>query len=647
MIKLQPRSEKTSQHYRYMSFNRFYLLILSILIWTTLPLKVMGQIHESPIDFLDDSVSYLWPTDASPYLSSTFAETRSAHLHSGIDIRTWGREGFRVFASRDGVIYRVAVGPHGYGHVIYMKHGDDSYTVYAHLNRFEPNLQAYTDSIRMIDYSYELDRRIESAGFQFKRGDVIGYTGSTGVGPPHLHFEVRNPDFMPINPLLTNLRITDTLPPVFSQLAVESLHQETLQRTGHTILPVKQTDGVFDFGEITVTGPVGLAVNAHDRADRTPNVYAVHSLKLVHEADTLFHSEADYFSFRDARHMFLDRSYPILAQTRRGFQRLYKVQGNQLPFYRKKINQGVLNWSEGSYPVTIIAKDIYGNESKASLVINVEGAASAGVISYVPTYPVFENRSAFTFRRWTENEIPISHSLLASASSDLSLFPNREIPVYSTFNNYTTIRNLKPNRPELLSTPDQKLWIQFPNSAIYDTLNIKMGVTVQHNQIDIAFNPNRLPLGSSARFNYILPDEFNDKDRLALFSVDHFRNRENYIGSDISDGILRATINEISDLRIKEDRIAPWVGTPKIEKNLGGIYVLILPAVDQMTKIDYRRSTITVNGKKGIIEYDPEKDFLIYYNPDFKPAAENTVEYVVYDGAGNSTSTTVNVPYRR
>jgi murein DD-endopeptidase MepM/ murein hydrolase activator NlpD len=628
-----------------MFYNRAFIIFFALISWSVQTAFSQNQFKEVPIDFLDDSVSYLWPTDASPYLSSTFAETRSAHLHSGIDIRTWGREGYRVFASRDGVIYRLGIGPHGYGNVIYMKHGDDSFTVYAHLNRFEPELQALTDSIRLIDYTFELDLNLEDRGIHYKQGDVIGYTGSTGVGPPHLHFEIRTPDFKPINPLLTNLSVTDNIPPVFSQLAVELLDSKTLQRTGHTILPVTTNGNDFDFGEITVSGPVGLAVNTYDRADRTPNSYAVYSLKLIHDADTLFHSTADYFSFRDGRNMFLDRSYPILAQTRRGFQRLYKVEGNRLPFYHKKVNEGVLKLEQGSYPVTIIAKDIYGNESLATLIIHFEDTAERDDISYVPAYPGYESRTDFTYHRWRQNEIPISHSFLASAMPDITIIPSREVPHFFT-STTTAVKKLHPAKTEIISSPDQKLWVQFPREAIYDTLDIKMSVNIKQSLIDITFNPNRLPVGDSVQFNYILPDEFKDKERLALFSVDHYRNRESFISSEISDGIIRATINEISDLRLKEDRIAPWVGRPRIEKNLAGIPVLYLPVTDQMTRIDFRRSEITVNSLRGIIEYDPENNFLIYYHPEFKPGDLNSVTYRVFDGAGNQTSETVNVSYR-
>lgn len=634
-----PHSETDYQRCRFMFLNKYLPLLTICLLFSAHSVNAQQEF----IDFLDDSVSYIWPTDASTQLSSTFAETRSAHLHAGIDIRTWGREGYRVFASRDGVIYRIGIGPHGYGHVIYMKHGDDSYTVYAHLNRFEPGLQAFADSIRFLDYRYEIDMIIEEEGFHFKQGEVIGYTGSTGVGPPHLHFEVRNPEFKPINPLLTNLSVRDTVPPVFSQLAVEFLDPENLKRTGHTILQNRETGAVFDFGEISVEGPVGLAVNVHDRANQTPNVYAVHSLKMIHDSDTLFHSVADYFSFENGGNMFLDRSYPILAQSRRGFQRLFRVQGNRLPFYQKAINEGILNLPKGTHKIYIAAKDIYGNESKAQVVLHVKNQSMHHEITHVPAYPAFQNRSAFAMMPWRLSEIPVSKSLLASTDTDFTFMPAQSATMLFSPLTESVRTKLSPGKKQTLHTPDQNVWIQFPSNSLYDSLDVKMTVSQEAGTIHITFNPGSLPLNRPAYLNYILPEGFNELEGLALFAYNPYRDRKSFISSNISDGILRARIPELGHLMIQQDRVSPWVGRPRLDKNLAGNHILILPAVDRDTGIDYRRSEIIVNGMRGIVEYDPEKDFLMFYNPEFTPKPQNTVEYRVYDGAGNSTSRSLTV----
>lgn len=598
------------------------------------------------LPFLADSVTYAWPTDASRQISSTFAETRSAHLHAGLDIRTWGREGYRVFATRDGVVYRIATGPHGYGNVIYLKHNDGSYSVYAHLNRFEPVLQAFVDSTRLVDYSFTIDEIVENKGFRYKKGELIAFSGSTGIGPPHLHFELRTPDFEPFNPLLTNISVTDNIPPVFRQLGIEYLHPISLKPEEFEIKNARKSGNLYNFGEITVNQPIGLAVNVHDRANQTTNVYAVHTLTMVHKSDTLYHSGVDIFSYSHTRHMFLDRSYLMLAETRRAFQRLYRVNGNRLPIYRILKNEGVLALGKGSYPLRIIASDIYGNQAEATVTVHVENAESSRAITYVPTYPsLSQTPKAYAISR---NQLLLDNPppLLASSGSSIEFkIQKSETPI--RFNSITSVeKKLIPGVKQSLYTPDQRLWIEFPRQALYDTLSLHVDIARVNDEIRFNFSPDRLPLDGMIYFNYILPPDMKSNSKLGLFSVDQYRNRHYFLGGINSNGYIRATMREISSLVIMEDNTPPWIGAPEIGKNLAGNFIIKVPVLDRQTGIDYKSSVITVNGKRGIVEYDPDSNSLRYYLPGFIPSSENAVAIEVYDGMGNRSSKSATLSFK-
>lgn len=86
--------------------------------------------------------------------------------HKGIDLAA--PTGTPVYATADGAIAR-ADRSRTYGLVIYINHGAEMETRYAHLSKL-----------------------LVADGQQVKKGDLIGYVGSTGRSTgPHLHYEVR------------------------------------------------------------------------------------------------------------------------------------------------------------------------------------------------------------------------------------------------------------------------------------------------------------------------------------------------------------------------------------------------------------------------------------------------------------------------
>ena len=79
---------------------------------------------------------YRSPMDIPVYLSATFAELRATSFHAGVDIKTQGVEGKKIYAVCDGYVSRIGVSPYGYGNVVYITHNDGYTSVYAHLQRF-------------------------------------------------------------------------------------------------------------------------------------------------------------------------------------------------------------------------------------------------------------------------------------------------------------------------------------------------------------------------------------------------------------------------------------------------------------------------------------------------------------------------------
>lgn len=102
--------------------------------------------------------------------------TKARKMHRGMDFTA--AKGTPIYASGDGVVKRADNNASGYGKHIRIDHGYGYMTLYAHLSK------------------YNVKRRQK-----VKRGDLIGFVGSTGRSEaPHVHYEVWK-DGERINPI--------------------------------------------------------------------------------------------------------------------------------------------------------------------------------------------------------------------------------------------------------------------------------------------------------------------------------------------------------------------------------------------------------------------------------------------------------------
>ena len=102
--------------------------------------------------------------------------TKARKMHWGMDFTA--PKGVPIYATGDGMVTRADNNASGYGKHIRIDHGYGYMTLYAHLS------------------NYNVKR-----GQKVKRGDLIGFIGSTGRSEaPHLHYEVWK-DEVRINPI--------------------------------------------------------------------------------------------------------------------------------------------------------------------------------------------------------------------------------------------------------------------------------------------------------------------------------------------------------------------------------------------------------------------------------------------------------------
>ncbi len=311
---------------------------------------------------------YLWPTNASRAITSTFSEFRPGHFHSGIDIKTWNREGYKIFAVEDGYISRIKVSPFGYGKVIYQKLSDGNTAVYAHLKKFSEEIEEVIQNEQQKLGEYRVDLHFKSSQYPVKRGDLIAFSGKTGTKHPHLHFEIRDPGNNPMNPLVFGFKVRDAVKPTPVKIAFIPLENGAevdggytektyrLHRVGRYIYEIDDTVQIF--------GKVGIALSAYDMANDIPNKYGINSFRLKIDMVEYFKANYEMFSFSDTRQIEVDREYRLWRKGRGLFHSLYLKPYNTMPFYSHR-SDGVLNSSvmPGTHSFEIEVSDYYGNKS--------------------------------------------------------------------------------------------------------------------------------------------------------------------------------------------------------------------------------------------------------------------------------------------
>ena len=112
---------------------------------------------------------YGQPVDFPIQLSATFGELRPNHPHAGLDIKTQGVEGKKVYAVADGYVSRIGVSPYGYGNVLYVTHNDGYTAVYAHLQRFKGEIAKYVKQYQYKNKKYTSQIYPEKDQFPVKK----------------------------------------------------------------------------------------------------------------------------------------------------------------------------------------------------------------------------------------------------------------------------------------------------------------------------------------------------------------------------------------------------------------------------------------------------------------------------------------------
>ncbi|WKN31735.1 M23 family metallopeptidase [Porifericola rhodea] len=605
---------------------------------------------------------YVFPINPGKrnYLSGNFCELRSSHMHAGLDIKVGGVVGAPVHAAAEGYVSRIKISWGGYGNALYLQHPNGTTTVYAHLDQFNDKIAEYVREAQYQQKTFDIELFPDKEDLQVKRGEIIGKAGNSGSsGGPHLHFEIRGANQVPMDPLQFNFsEIVDNLAPYVRKVALVTLDKDARinGQFGRFEFPVRSNGNQYEVSEnIRVHGKVGIELAAYDRADGVRNIYGVTSTEMSFDGEPYFSYLTDKLAFGYAKNIHVFTNYEERYRQDRTFYKLYVDDGNTLPLYKSLKNKGKLNIQDNEqHRVDVKLIDHYGNSS--SLRLSLKGSAPQPEANFkVRYFSKPYNQQNYHVRGNTLQ-------LFAPADKDpegvyerklAKFFANRmgyeEAPAYVVNDMAIYLWDLRRGMPDSVdlcgstqkfplkmkvpaynafSFYQPEMDIYFSKSTLFDTLYLTTDYQVDADREIFTIHEDHTPLKSSIKVKLkpkMLPP--GPKKKTSVYRLTTSGDLS-YEGGEWSGNTISFSTRSFGDYVLAADTLSPVV-TPINVNNRQ----LKFKIEDQMSGI--KNYQMYVNGKWVLMRYDYKWDVIWTESDDDRAELSGEYKLLVEDNAGN------------
>ena len=542
------------------------------------------------------------PLKIKPVVSGSFGEVRPNHFHSGLDLATNGKTGYRVYSSDDGFVARIKVSPVGYGKAIYIQHPNGYTTVYGHLQRFSKRIDSLVRHRQYENKSYAIELFFKKDELPVKKGEVIAYTGNSGSsGGPHLHYEVRKTASQkPMDPLLFRDDVEDDVKPKILGLKIYPL--DTGSRVEGRNKP-KYLQAVYYDKQyhpkgqkiIKASGEIGLGIQVLDYFTGSWRKCGVRSIELLVDSDRVFKSDVSTFSFAETRYVNSLMDYAEKKHTGKVIQKSFVEPNNRLSIYKELKNKGVIGLQPGEeHNVKYIVKDATGNTSV--LTFKLKG------VEYPAGSPASDEEEGMKKIAWDK---PFT---FAAKGVEVKINP----------------RSLYADAPFYFEVDDDSTGFLSPVYVIgKDDVPVQKYFTVSIDVPDTVTVP---------------------KDKLLIAGVTS-KGKPYSIGGKYDDGKVTVRTRNFGSYTLFYDTVPPVVKLYRAPSGLNykSRKTIAVKIYDDMSGIkDY---DCYIDGKWALFEYDAKTYRLTGYKeyfPEFKPG-KHELKVVVTDDRGNKTEKKYNI----
>lgn len=329
--------------------------------------------------------SFRNPLDFPISLVGNFGECRSNHFHSGIDIRTNGKENQAVHAIDDGFVSRIKIEENGFGTALYITHLNGYTSLYAHLNSYFPELEKYVRQKQYETNSWKQDIYFPPHQFPIRKGKLIAWSGNTGSSQgPHLHLEIRNTKTEnPLNPLLFFASLPDTKAPKLKQIAVYDGNKSIYEQRP-LLLPI--TKGKLAKETIVIpSSKAFLGLVGDDFMEAASGTLGIYQMNLYVNDQAYFAWQMDNISYDITRYMNALADFKSKKNGGPWIQLCHRLPNDKLPVYKSMNGQdGMLDLSDGTpKKITIEVLDTRNNKSAVTFFLQGNENENASSCAYL------------------------------------------------------------------------------------------------------------------------------------------------------------------------------------------------------------------------------------------------------------------------
>lgn len=525
------------------------------------------------------------PLDIPLKLSGTFGEFRPTHFHAGLDIKTQGKEGFKVSSIKAGSIRRIRVATTGYGKCLYIQHADGTTSVYAHLKKFAPKIESFIKAYQYEQETFVTQKFMKLGEMTVEQGEIIGYSGNTGGSlGPHLHFEIRNTkEETPLNPLQLGFEIPDSIRPI-----VQGLYRYKKDVNGlsaKTQIPLERvTDSVYQADILRLGGTHAFGIRLFDRQDLSYNRNGIYKATVNVNGSKIFSYTFDKIDFRDGKKIDALIDYPTYREERIRVQKLFRDLDVDYSFLPKTAPNGFIEFTEDrAYQVEIIVEDYAHNKTYVSFY--VEGKTD---------FPLAE-------------KAPMQN------------------PIH-------------PDQDYLFAFDQHEVYI--PKNTFYQTIDL----SVEEKKDTLFIANTTLPQRKGFELNVAIPKALDSLQRqqlsLAIYDPKEEKKEKQlrYVWTAKKDSILQTKYAYPGQYILTKDSLAPSIKPLnfKDQQWMSNYKFLEIEVDDEFSGIKSYRATM--NGQWILMEHEPKDNTLIYDFSDIEfDQTQLNFELEVEDQVGNQS----------